>query len=64
MSTEAQSVYDFRNGFLQDVHLDSEQNDSNPKEEFLNKYVQILIDAEEFTDFNLLQYESTGSRNA
>lgn len=52
----------FRDEVRQEVHLSAEQNRTFPRDEFLIQYTEDLVDAEEFGDFEQLQYESSGSR--
>lgn len=56
------SIEAFRDSVRQDVHLSATQNRTFPRDEFLIQYTEDLIEAEEFTDFEQVQYESSGSR--
>lgn len=56
------NIETFRDSVRQDVHLNATQNKTLPRDEFLVQYTEDLIDAEEFTDFEQVQYESSGSR--
>ena len=56
------SIEAFRDSVRQDVHLSATQNRTFPRDEFLVQYTEDLIEAEEFTDFEQVQYESSGSR--
>lgn len=61
METELEA---FRKQFLQDVHLEATQNKTLSREEFLQQYTSHLIEAEEFTDFEPVQYEGIGFKRS
>lgn len=54
---------EFRTAVLDEVHFNAAMNGTSPREEFLALYAGILVDAEEFEDFEQLAYEGVGSRN-
>lgn len=54
---------EFRTEILNEVHFNASINGTSPREEFLALYAEILVDAEEFEDFEQLAYEGVGSRN-
>lgn len=54
---------EFRNGILDEVHLNASINGTSPREEFLALYANALAEAEEFEDFEQLSYEGVGSQN-
>ena len=54
---------EFRTGILDDVHFNASMNGTSPREEFLALYAGMLVEAEEFEDFEQLAYEGVGSRN-
>lgn len=53
----------FRQSILQEVHVNASQNGTFPRDEFLALYTEELIEAEEFVDFEPVQYDGSGSRN-
>lgn len=56
-------IKEFRNGILDEIHLNASINGTSPREEFLAMYSGTLVEAEEFEDFEQLAYEGVGSRN-
>lgn len=57
------SLSEFRNSVLEDVHINADLNRTAPREEFLSIYANALTDAEEFEDFEQLPFEGVGSQN-
>lgn len=53
----------FRQSILQEVHVNASQNGTFPRDEFLALYTEELVEAEEFVDFEPVQYDGSGSRN-
>lgn len=56
-------IKEFRNGILNEVHLNASANGTSPREEFLTMYSNALVEAEEFEDFEQLAFEGVGSQN-
>lgn len=56
-------VIEFRDAMLDEVHLNASVNGTSAREEFLTVCSNMLIDAEEFVDFNFLSFEGVGARN-
>ena len=58
------TIEEYREVLHEDIALAADANMSTPEEEFLKYVTEILIDAEEFDDFEECYYEGVSKRKA
>ncbi len=56
-------IKEFRDEVIDDIHFNASINGTSPREEFLAMYADVLVDAEEFEDFEQIPFEGVGPRN-